>query len=814
LTIRNLRVTKRVVAAVATAALGATLLALPASPVSATTTVAESRVQGLDRYATAASVAQASTIANNPNIILVSGQNYPDGLASAGLSGAAAAPILLTAPDSLPSVTANAMAVIFGSAATKTVHIIGGESAVSAGVATQVASLGYTVNRVSGDDRYETAAAMATLQASLAPVGQTSVAGTSYRTAIVATGENFADALVAGALANKGKHPILLTRSASLPAATSASLTAMGIGRVIIMGGTSAVSQEVEDAIKALGIITTRVGGEDRGATAAAFANVLVAPVAAGGLNFYGGASSAACLGTGVAGPNMVLLVNGNDYPDAMVSAPHAGICSAPILLAGSPASSAFVTANADKVGLVRTIGGTAAVSAEDATAIKTAGTLATPTGTITAEALIDVVTVEFSEKMIQGTPVVKVNNVTQTCTFIAATATMPPAALNNQDCVIVTPATGTSSTLLIDLNADLAANDLVSVSGLISATGARAMAPAQETVKAATTAPTLVVSGAVVGSQLVTLTYSRPVASIDDTQITITGPGGTVTGASGTDVSADRQTTWTVATTALVAGQTVTVGTATAAALSGAPTAIAAAVTTVVPAAGAAPKATAAVGTLVEAGGVLNTDVGNDENVIVQAKQARPNTGAGSLAIVLADPGTATAATTAASATNATTGVVTITVTLAHSGAAITATPKAVAAALNADTGTLVQAFASNPPFAGPVGAMTATAVLVGSRTLTVAITFNKALAAAGGAATTYGYDANGDTFANVATATGATTLTDLAAGKIAVNFDLGVGASAVAAPTATSTLRLAGANVTDTASQANAGQAILITS
>ena len=91
MTIRNLRVTKRVVAAVATAALCASVLALPSSPVGATQTVASTRTSGIDRYSTAALVALASSSANNPNIILVSGENYPDGLAAAGLSGHPAA---------------------------------------------------------------------------------------------------------------------------------------------------------------------------------------------------------------------------------------------------------------------------------------------------------------------------------------------------------------------------------------------------------------------------------------------------------------------------------------------------------------------------------------------------------------------------------------------------------------------------------------------------------------------------------------------------------------------------------------------------
>ena len=283
-----MRTSKRIVAAIAAAGIAATTFAI-ASPAQATQTVVESRVGGLDRYATAAQVAQATFPAPNANIILASGQNFPDGLAAAGLAGAANAPVLLTDPNVLPGVTQNAMAAVFGSSATKTVHIVGGESAVSAAVAAQVTSLGYTVNRIAGDNRYETAADIAAFQATLAPVGITRVAGVPLRTAIVATGENFPDALSGGAPAFRGKHPILLTATNSLPAATAATLQSLSVQRVILLGGESAVSAAVATEIAALGtgIRVDRVAGANRGETAQALANILVATSANGGFDFY-----------------------------------------------------------------------------------------------------------------------------------------------------------------------------------------------------------------------------------------------------------------------------------------------------------------------------------------------------------------------------------------------------------------------------------------------------------------------------------------------------------------------------------------------
>ena len=59
----------------------------------------------------------------------------------------------------MPAVTAAAMGRVMG--ASKTVYVIGGENAVGSGVVTTLTGLGYVVTRLSGADRYATAAAVA-----------------------------------------------------------------------------------------------------------------------------------------------------------------------------------------------------------------------------------------------------------------------------------------------------------------------------------------------------------------------------------------------------------------------------------------------------------------------------------------------------------------------------------------------------------------------------------------------------------------------------------------------------------------------------
>ncbi len=826
MTIRSRRTAQRIAAAIAAVGIAATSLAIT-SPVQATQNVASSRVGGLDRYATAALVAQATFTAPNPNIILASGLNFPDGLAAAGLAGAANAPVLLTDPNSLPGATQNAMGALFGASATKTVHIVGGEAAVSAAVVTQVEALGYTVNRVAGANRYETAAAIATFQATLAPVGITTVAGVPLRTAIVATGENFPDALSGGAPAFRGKHPILLTRTASLPTETSGALTSLSVQRVILLGGEAAVSADVATAIGALGsgIRVDRVAGANRGETAQQLANILVSSLANGGFNFYGAASSAACLGTGVTGPNMALIVNGSTFADALAAGPHAGSCGAPILIAGNAASSTFLTANTANVGLIRAIGGTAAVPDADLTAAVTAASSATPTTVLTIHEANAVIKAEFSET-ISVTGDVKVNNGADLC---GATATVLPAAggsLAGGTCYLIT-ADG-MTTLWVVNGANLVEGDSVVVSGFQTpvAAGSRTAASATAVVPATPATLTGTISGANVSAGTATVTFNRPVVltgAATDATITRASGGGAVNigpltfAAGGRAAQIATTATITVPAPVLAAGDIVKVLTtgATGAATG---TNLQADISVVVPPAGAAPILSSAVGVLTATGGVLNTTGAIDTNIVVQAKSALP---AGAVAVVLdgSNAGTNSVATTAAAVLDNTTGITTVTVKLGTDGAgALNATSSIAAAAINAGAGAVVTATASNPTSVVILGALASQNLGAGTRTLAVTATSSKPLNAV--TVGSIGYDGNADGFDDAGV--GAPTLSGFtgpapADSTFVLTFELGVGTlptnTGAAFTAGTSQLRLASGALTDSTSVNNLAQIIAIT-
>ncbi|MDA3936369.1 MAG: cell wall-binding repeat-containing protein, partial [Actinomycetota bacterium] len=98
------------------------------------------------------------------------------------------------------------------------------------------------VKRLSGDDRYETALAIA----------QKGVdEGLAWDGMGIATGENFPDALAGGVLAARNGSVMLLTASDVLPTDVSSKLTAErdSIAKVFYLGGLAAISQDVRDEV-------------------------------------------------------------------------------------------------------------------------------------------------------------------------------------------------------------------------------------------------------------------------------------------------------------------------------------------------------------------------------------------------------------------------------------------------------------------------------------------------------------------------------------------------------------------------------------
>ena len=373
--------TKRSFAAVVAAGLIASVLALVAAPASAAATVTLKRYSGIDRYATSAMAATGAFTTGTNAVVLVSGEGFADGLSAAGLAGAVGGPVLLTHPTTLLGSTANAIGALdtgSASAATKlTVHVVGGVNAVSEDVVTSLTGLGYTVARISGADRYATAVAVGEKIRSLTTIGSV----VSKTSAILVSGTGFADGLAAGGLAYQLKLPIVLTDGTSLTAGTSAFLDAEvnPAARVIIVGGTAAVSEAVATEVAALknglvAIDVDRVSGADRYATALELAKYR---------------SKAAVLQGNAETVTNIMLVSGESFADALSSAAKAGASATMTLLVGSSgldaASEAWIATKYASVTNVFVTGGTSAVSTAAGTAAQSAGVTVKVTSTMTA---------------------------------------------------------------------------------------------------------------------------------------------------------------------------------------------------------------------------------------------------------------------------------------------------------------------------------------------------------------------------------------------------------------------------------------------
>ncbi len=191
--------------------------------------------------------------------------------------------------------------------------------------------------RLSGADRYATAVA-------ISKHGYPDASKVS--TLVVATGGEFPDALSAAPLAAKVGGPLLLTAPTALSAATKTEVQRLKPSKIIIAGGTGAVSAAVETSLQGLvtsGGSVVRLAGGDRYATSLAIAKY------------------------GFAATGSAFIATGADYPDALSAGAAAGKLGAPVVLvpgtaaAASAEAKSYLTAAAVKN--VYISGGTAIVS-------------------------------------------------------------------------------------------------------------------------------------------------------------------------------------------------------------------------------------------------------------------------------------------------------------------------------------------------------------------------------------------------------------------------------------------------------------------
>jgi putative cell wall-binding protein len=186
------------------------------------------RWAGQNRYETAAQLADLINIPGN-TVFIATGASFPDALGGSAAAGQLGGSLMLTDRSVLSDATASELTV----AKPLTVVILGGEAVIDPAVVTQISLLLPTtlVERWSGADRYATAAA---ISSKTYPLGA--------KTAYLASGASYPDALAGAPVAAMAGAPLLLTSKDCVPASTLAELSRLGTTDIVVLGGTAAVS--------------------------------------------------------------------------------------------------------------------------------------------------------------------------------------------------------------------------------------------------------------------------------------------------------------------------------------------------------------------------------------------------------------------------------------------------------------------------------------------------------------------------------------------------------------------------------------------
>lgn len=260
------------------------------------------RISGANRYQTSAEI--ANTVASKPTgtgsaVFVASGTEFADGLALGALAAKSGWPLVLTPAGSL---TDSARATI-ANVAPDHVYIAGGTGAITEATEAAVieasgrASEDVSVMRFAGKDRYETSAKIA----------ECFEPGSAV---FLTTGDNFADAVVAGAPAGKNGGAVVLTPRNKLGAHASNALKHLKPRNVEIVGGSWSSAQQAEIKNVAGASALKVHSGKNRYETSAKVANA-----------FYG------------TGKKPIVFTNGSDFPDALSGISVATVANAPILL-------------------------------------------------------------------------------------------------------------------------------------------------------------------------------------------------------------------------------------------------------------------------------------------------------------------------------------------------------------------------------------------------------------------------------------------------------------------------------------------------
>lgn len=293
------------------------------------------RISG-DSYAQTMQAISQAAYQSADVAILATKNGYWDALSASALAGAHHAPLLLCDWDAAPTQTIDELKRLH----VKKVIVCGGTAVVPDNVIAQLNRElpSVTVERVFGNWADDTAVRIAE---------RIQHADTCF----VTTSAHYADALSASSLAYAKQFPIFLTNEQNvLSDTTLAAIHRLGVKRIVIVGGTAAVSDNVQAQLThmnqatQLGADITRVAGETWYDTSRAIADLSLAR----------GFSA-----------NRVGITTSWGYTDALCASALCGSLGAPLLLADDTnpkVVAEFLRDNHDTISQVNVFGGDAVV--------------------------------------------------------------------------------------------------------------------------------------------------------------------------------------------------------------------------------------------------------------------------------------------------------------------------------------------------------------------------------------------------------------------------------------------------------------------
>lgn len=248
-----------------------------------------SRISGKDRRDTAIEISKY--IKDKETVIIARDDHYADALSGSSLEGNPA--IFLVNKRVSPSTVINRIKEI----SPKRIILLGSDAAISKQQEQIfINSFGRDkITRIEGKNRYETSAKI------------NEVSGKN--TFVIASGENYPDALSAGSYAESKNAGILLSRQKSLPNSVKNLLSSTDNKSPVLIGGEAALSASIANELQRLGQKPSRIYGSNRYETAVSLAKSSPSDV--------------------------IFIASGENFPDALAASSLASEYKAPILLSG-----------------------------------------------------------------------------------------------------------------------------------------------------------------------------------------------------------------------------------------------------------------------------------------------------------------------------------------------------------------------------------------------------------------------------------------------------------------------------------------------